>query len=394
MKNVIQNLLSGTKGRQAEKSSLETLSIDTGYASGLNRRDFLKLSGMAGTGLILGIGLLDSKIANASALPADASFEPSIFLKIGSDGRITIFAKNPEIGQGIKTSLPQIIAEELEVRWDQVEVQQGDLDDRFGDQFAGGSTGIKTNFDALRKAGAAAREMLIEAGARKWRVSLDQCYAKEGFVHKKNSQEKLSYGELAADASKLNVREEPTLKNKKEYKIIRQSIPGVDNKAIVTGKAEYGLDARPKSALVAVIERCPVFGGTIKSIDDSAALKVVGVEQIIRIEPTQSRTQLVAGVAIVAKNTWAAMKGRKALKIEWNYNGGEVESDENLKLQFEKNVNTKANLLRDDGNVDDAFRKSKKVIEATYEAPYLAHAPMEPMNYYADVRSDGADLWG
>jgi isoquinoline 1-oxidoreductase beta subunit len=379
--------------KNVNESVREQLGIDTGASSSeINRRDFLKLGSLAGAGLVLSIGLFDSKIAKASA--EGSSFEPSVYLKITTDGKIIIFSKNPEIGQGIKTALPQIIAEELEVDWKQIEVQQGLLDMRFGAQFAGGSTGIKSNFDAVRKAGAGAREMLIEAASRKWQISLDKCYAKEGFVYRADNDKKLSYGELAEAASKLNVRENPTLKDKKDYKIIGKAIPGVDNKAIVTGTVEFGLDAKPKGMLVAVIERCPVFGGTVKSFDDTDAKKIAGVEQIIKIEPTKNPTQVVAGVAVIAKNTWAAMKGRKALKIEWNLPEGATESDDNLRSQFETNIAARGELLRDDGNVDTAFASCKKIHEGTFEAPFLAHAPMEPMNYIADVRADGADLWG
>ena len=367
-----------------------------GQTNKLPRRDFLKRSGLAGAGFMLAINLASAKIKNVSEgeLAVDPVFEPSAYLKISNDGKIIIYAKNPEIGQGVKTSFPQIIAEELEVDWTQIEVQQGLLDMRFGSQFAGGSTGIKTNFDALRKAGAAAREMLIEAAARKWQASLDKCYAKSGSIHLTGSNKSLTYGELAVDASKLGVRDNPQLKDKKDYKLIGQAIPGVDNKAIVTGKVEFGIDARPKGMAVAVIERCPVYGGKVKSVDDTATLKVSGVEKVIRLDPTKDPTHVVAGVAVVARNTWAAMKGRKALKVEWDLSGLESEDDERLKTQFEKNIKTAGTILRDDGNVDDAFAKCAKVHEGIFEAPFLAHAPMEPMNYIADVRSDGADLWG
>lgn len=380
---------------------IEKLGINIGHDVAsenkkLPRRDFLKKTGLAGAGIMLAINLVEAKIKNAARgdLADAAAFEPSAYLHIGSDGKIIIYAKNPEIGQGVKTSFPQIIAEELEVDWSQIEVQQGMLDMRFGAQFAGGSTGIKTNFDTLRRAGAAAREMLIEAAARKWQVSLDKCYAKSGAIYQTGSNATLSYAELAADAAKFEVRENPQLKDKKDYKIIGQAIPGVDNKAIATGKAEFGIDARTKGMSVAVIERCPVFGGKVKSVDDSATLKVAGVERVITLDPTKDPTQVVAGVAVVAKNTWAAIKGRKALKVEWDLAGLETEDDSRLKSEFEKNIKTAGTVLRDDGNVDDAFAKCAKVHEAVYEAPFLAHATMEPMNYIADVRSDGADLAG
>ncbi len=379
---------------------IEKLGIEVGdgipaTTRNVSRRSFLKQSGWAGAGLVIGIHFLNNTMAKGATVEAgEKYFEPSAYLKIDSDGSIVIKAKNPEIGQGVKTSLPQIIAEELEVDWQQIVVEQGHLDPRFGAQFAGGSTAIKTNFTALRKAGAAAREMLVEAAARKWNVPLNKCYARQGVVYQTGTDKKFSYGELAEAAARLEVREDPQLKDPKDFKIIGQPLAGVDNKLIVTGKAEFGLDAKPKGMRVAVIERCPVFGGKVKSVDDSLALKVPGVEQVIIIDPTPDPTRLVAGVAVVARNTWAAIKGRRALKVEWDFQNGETESDDNLSTQFEKNISGAGEVLRNDGNVEEAFAQSAKVQEAIYEAPLLAHASMEPMNYIADVRDDGADLWG
>lgn len=375
------------------ESAFELLGIEAGIqrATEMHRRDFLKLTGLTTAGLLIGIG---RSVGQPVASVEPVAFEPNAFLSIRADGRIILFSKNPEIGQGIKTSLPMLVAEELEVDWTRVEVQQGNLDSRFGAQFAGGSTGIKTNYTAVRSAGAAAREMLIEAGARRWRISLDQCFARDGFVYRRDSEEKIPYGDLADAASKLSVREDPKLKDPKEFHIVGTSVPGVDNSLIVTGKAVFGLDARPAGMRVAVIERCPFFGGTLKRLDDSAALKIPGVEQVLKIEPTKNPTQLVAGVAVVASNTWAAMKGRKALIIEWDAPQAEPESTEELRRQFEKNLATTGETLRDDGDVLKAFTLSAKVHEATFEAPFLAHAPMEPQNYIADVQADKAELWG
>lgn len=379
--------------KQPQPSPSTALGIDTGFqvATEIQRRDFLKLTGLAATGLLMGIGTS----TKASAPSGEKVFEPNVYLSIGSDGKIVLFSKNPEIGQGIKTALPMLLAEELEVDWDKIEVRQGMLDNRFGAQFAGGSTGIKTNYIPVRQAGAAAREMLIEAAARRWSLSLDQCYARAGHICRKDSDQRLSYAELAEAASRLSVREDPKLKSPADFQIIGTSVPGVDNFQIVTGKAEYGLDARPKGMRVAVIERCPVFGGTIKSIQDGAALAVPGVEQVVRLEPTKNPTQLVAGVAVIARNTWAALKGRKALVVEWNLpSGDEPESSAGLLRQFEQHLSAPGQVLRDDGRVDDAFGQCKKIHSATFEAPFLAHAPMEPQNYIADVQADKAELWG
>jgi isoquinoline 1-oxidoreductase beta subunit len=364
------------------------LTSDTPPSTG--RRGFLKLG--ASTGLLLGITL-----PGAAQNAAPASFSPNLYLQIGSDGKIIIFSKNPEIGQGVKTSMPQIVAEELEVDWQQIEVQQGLLDAKFGAQFAGGSTGIKSNFDALRKAGACAREMLVEAAARRWNISLDQCQASSGKVVRKDTGAALSYGELAAAAAKLELRDNPRLKDRKDFKIIGKAVPAVDSRAIVSGTAEFGLDARPKGALVAVIARSPVYGGSIRQVDDKAALAVPGVLQVVQVPAGKSASNRVTGVAVVATGTWAAMQGRKALKVEWDNGSAELESSTAHTRQFKDNLapgKAPAAQLRNDGDVDKAFATCKAVHEALYEAPFLAHATMEPMNYIADVRAESAEVWG
>jgi isoquinoline 1-oxidoreductase subunit beta len=372
---------------------METVRPESGP---INRRAFLKLSAISGTGLLLGISLINSKNSIAAAKIELTSFEPSAFLKIGSDNRITIMAKNPEIGQGVKTSLPQIIAEELEVEWDKIEVLQADFDSRLGDQFAGGSTAIKENFQILRQVGASAREMLVEAAAKRWQIATDQCYALNGCVYRRNSELKFTYGEVAEDASKINMVENPRLKDPKDFKILGKPIGGVDNKRIVNGSVRFGIDSRPDGALVAVVLRCPVKGGKLKRFDDTEAIKVNGVRQVFDFEYVSADPRdSVNGVAVLADHTWAAMKGRKALKVEWDYQGGENESTENITKMFVKNVSGKGELmLRDDGNVDAALSASSRKIEATYEVPFLSHATMEPMNFFADVQADKCLLIG
>lgn len=360
--------------------------------SNINRRHFLKISSVAGTGLLLQVPL----IGKAGKLNKDGTpFSPNIFLQIHTDDSIVIFAKNPEIGQGVKTSLPMIIAEELEVDWNKIAVQQGDLNPAFGAQFAGGSTSIKTNFEALRKAGATAREMLVLAAANQWGTDVTNCYAEAGFVYNKLNNNKLSYGALATAAAALPVPENPTLKAIQDFKIIGKPIKNVDLQSIITGKPIFGLDQKPKGMLTATVLRPPVYGGKVKSFDASEAKKIAGVVDVVEIKPTDNPTVLVGGVAVIAKNTWAAMKGRKALKVEWDLGAGANESTPNLDKQFLTYVNQAGALqLRDDGNVAEAFSKADKIIEATYEMPFLYHATMEPMNYIADVREDRVECWG
>lgn len=354
--------------------------------SHFSRRKFLQLSGLTGAGLLLGFHLADAKSSSATS----EIFEPNAFLKIGTDNSVTIVAKNPEIGQGVRTSLPQIIAEELEVDWKKISVLQADLDNRLGDQFAGGSTAIKENFESLRKAGAGAREMLIEAAARKWNTSIDQCSAHEGFVHHQKTNQKLSYGELAVAASQLNERENPRLKDPKDFKIIGKAIDQIDNDKIVNGTALFGIDTRPTGALIAVVERCPVRGGKVKSFDAAESLKIPGVQQVFEFNfDCSDPRECVNGVAVLADNTWAAMSGRRVLKVEWNYQRGEVTNSQQLNDLFHKNVGAKGLLLlRADGDVEAAMKSSASQQESVYEVPLLAHVTMEPMNYFADVKAD------
>lgn len=355
----------------------------------IKRRDFLKISGITGTGLILGFGLTTGAKENVLT-----QFEPNAFLKIGSDNSIIIFAKNPEIGQGVKTSLPMIIAEELEVDWQKIKVVQAGLDGRLGAQFAGGSTAIKTNWQTLRKAGATGKAMLISAAASQWNIAESECYAKNGGVKNTRNNETFTYGALVNAAAKLEIPQEPTLKDSKDFKIIGTAKKGVDNKAIVTGTAGFGIDARREGMLVAVIEKCPVYGGKVKSFDDTEAQKINGVKHILKIDPLGPGDR-VAGVAVVADNTWAAMKARKALKITWEPGGGASESTDKINEKFKEYISKKGQIdLRDDGDVDAVFKQSDKIIEAVYEVPFLSHVPMEPMNYCADVRDNQAHVWG
>lgn len=355
------------------------------------RRNFIKISLITGTGLILGCNADSKKEASNNEL-----FEPNAFLKISKDGSIIIMAKNPEIGQGVKTALPLIVAEELNVAWSQVTVEQAPYGKEYGGQWAGGSMSVNFNWDALRKAGATAKTMLLMAAANRWELEIDDCTAENATIVNNTNNEKFTYAELVEEAAQLEVPEDVKLKEAKDYTLIGKAYKVVDGLEIVTGKAVYGLDVCPENTLVAVIQRSPVFGGKVENYDDTEALKVAGVVQVIEVEPTEDKSQLRAGVAVLAKNTWAAMKGRDALKITWkNEEKDEQESTENLDRQFAENVEKEGEFLMvNDGFVGTAFKNADQMIEATYEVPFLYHATMEPMNYYADVKESGADLRG
>lgn len=385
-------------------------SMGTQEHTGSSRRDFLKVASLAGGGLLIGFewlsagasGLPDSSDASSDALVS--KFMPNAYLTIASTGAITILAKNPEIGQGVKTSLPMIIAEELCVDWKDVIVEQSEVNAaKYGRQYAGGSTAINQNYITLRKAGAMARELLTLAAVERWKsqgVKADaaECVAESGKITHRPSKQSLSYGELADAASRLKAPElasaNPKLKDPKHFTIINTWQTGVDNPALVTGKPLFGLDVKLPGMLYASIERAPRFGAKVLKVDDSRAKSVAGVKHVVVIEPTDNPTELIAGVAVIADSTWAAMKARKLLSITWSDGFDKNENSPALTKTFDALTSKPAKVLRQQGDVDVVFSNAKKVLEATYEVPLLAHATMEPMNYTALIAKDRCELWG
>ena len=356
-----------------------------------SRRSFLKNTAFAGGAFLLGFdtfrsGSVFSLNNNSSTVPADALFQPNAYLRIGSDGIITIMAPNPEIGQGVKTSLPLLVAEELDVDWNSIQVEQAGLDTKnFNRQVAGGSGAIRSSWKSFRKAGATARTMLIQAAAGIWNVPVDECYTGKGFVIHKPSGKKLGYGNLAEKASQLAVPTDVTLKDPKEFNLIGTRIHNVDNKKIVTGKMDFGIDTKREGMLYAMVARPPAFGKKLKSFDDKAALAVKGVKQVL-----QGNNK----VAVLATSTWAAIKGRDALKVEWEDDGKLDNTTDHLKEFATLITQTTDKPKRNDGDTDSAFQGAAKIIEKTFTAPFLPHVPMEPMNFFADVRNDAVELYG
>lgn len=303
------------------------------------------------------------------------------FLAIDPSGKIILFSPNPEIGQGIKTAFPVVVAEELDVDWKDVEVRQANLDTQnFERQLTGGSGALKHSWERLRKAGATARKMFIQAAAQTWNVDASACKTSKGFVLGPKGQ-KASYGSLAEIASKLPVPAEVTYKNRKDYQIIGKRTKGVDNKNVVTGRPVFGLDIEKPGMMIAQIIRSP-FGATLKSFDAADALKMPGIIDVVSFKNK---------VAIVGKSTWEVMKARGTVSCK--YNSGDFESDSTHKKWFDEGMVTdKATVQRKDGDFAAALARSAKVVEATYECPFISHSPMEPMNFFADVRSDGTVL--
>ncbi len=355
----------------------------------ISRRNFLKVSAATTGGFIIGFYVP----VDESLTQTVERFEPNAFLKIARDGSVTIMAKNPELGQGVKTSLPMIIAEELEVNWEDVRIEQADLDSRLGGQWAGGSMSVTYNFDMLRTAGATAREMLITAAANEWSADRGECYAEAGRVHHQPSGRSIAYGDLVDAAAELPVPEEVDVKDPKDFRIVGTSKMNIDGKDLVTGRTIFGLDVKVPGMLYAVIEKPPTFGGRVKSYDDTAAMRVAGVKHVIEVEPMEDPTHRIAGVAVVAESTWAAIKGREALNVAWEDGPRKDESTESLTAQFDRLTQQEGKVLRDDGDVDAALADAKTTLNAVYEAPFLSHSPMEPMNCVADVRSDRCEVW-
>lgn len=369
-----------------------------------SRRNFLKTSALAGGGMLIGFNFLTA-CKPGVAPPVDISKlnfnDFNAFIKISDEGYVTIFSPNPEIGQGVKTSMPMIIAEELDVSWDKVNVAQGVLDSKnYQRQVAGGSQSIRFGWDALRQTGATTRQMLINAAAAKWGVEASTCTASEGVITNENG-DTLGYGDVVKEAAILEVPENVTLKETKDYKIIGQDVQNVDIDKIRTGKPLFGMDYKAEGMVYASVLRPPSFGKKLLSFDDSKAKAVNGVIDVMRfgeklktLDGQIGFTRVTDKVAVLGTSTWAVMKGKKALIAQWE-DDGKLESTEDHDKELFKILNGKKfDTRREDGNVKKAFAQADKVIERTYESPFLPHNCMEPMNFYADVREERVHLVG
>lgn len=361
----------------------------------IDRRSFLKITGTAAGGLLLSVSVGRNLLAAEGEAAESALFAPNAFLEIGPDDTVKIWSKNPEIGQGVKTAFPLIIAEELGADWSRVQVVQADYDvDRYGSQGAGGSWGIRGNWKQLREAGATARALLVAAAAAAWGVEPSTCGAENGAVVHRPSGRRLSFGKLAAAAASLPVPQQVELRDPREFLLLGRRHKAVEGKEIITGAVQYGLDVRLPRMLFAAVAKPPVFGARVARIHDTAARSVPGVRHVVRIDPLDNPTQLWPGVAVIADSTWAALQGRDALKVEWHEGDGKTESTDRLREQFRTLSGTPGKVLRSNGDPAAALAGAKRVVSATYEVPFVAHAAMEPVNCTADVREGRCDLWG
>lgn len=351
----------------------------------------MKLAAAASGGLVLGFHWSNSEASAIEILDgktlAAANQRFNSFLSIAPDGIITIMSPNPELGQNIKTSFPLIVAEELDADWSKVKVLQAPLDPgNFERQVTGGSGAVPHSWERLRKAGATARHMLIEAAAKKWNVSASTLTAERGTVLNKQTGRKFSYGELATAAAGIAVPEEVKLKNVKDFKLIGTEVRNVDNHEMVTGKPLYGLDFHREGMLIAMVQHPAAFGMKIKSVDSAAAKAMPGIVDVVTFKNN---------VAVVGKSTWQVMKARKALKVEYEKDGALESTADHDKL-FKDLLDSKdaATVRRKDGDVEAAFKSAARVVRSEYQCPFLSHSPMEPMNFFAHVREDGVELVG
>jgi isoquinoline 1-oxidoreductase beta subunit len=354
-----------------------------------SRREFLKLTSITGGGLMLGFSWFSAEattpvVTNAAAFAGNLDFNS--YLSISTDGLITIYSPNPELGQNIMTSFPMIVAEELDADWSKIKVVQAVLDTKkFDRQLTGGSGAVPHSWKLLRNAGATARYMLIQAAAKRWNVPADECTASNSFVIHSKTSNKLGYGELADDAAKIAVPAEIKWKDRKDFKLIGKEIKNVANKDIVTGKGLFGMDFYREGMLFAMIQRPEAFGTKIKSVDAAAAKAMPGIVDVVTFKNN---------VAVVGKSTWEVMKARKVLKIEYEKDGNIESSADHNKIFLSLLDNGTTTVRRKDGDVDAAFKNAAKVIKSDYQCPFLSHTPMEPMNFFAHVRPDGVELIG
>jgi isoquinoline 1-oxidoreductase subunit beta len=362
-----------------------------------SRRAFLKASLALGGGLMLHAVL--PRAAMADEAPAAAL---NAYIRIAPDGIVTILSKNPEIGQGIKTMLPMVIAEELDVDWDQVRVEQAPLDaGKFGRQFAGGSRATPMNYDPLRRVGAAGRQMLVAAAARAWGVEPAECRTESGAVRHDKSGRAATYGSLAAQAAAMPVPDlaAVTLKDPKTFKIIGRRIPGVDNAKIVTGQPLFGIDVTVPGMLYAVFQKCPVFGGKVASADVAAVKGLPGVVDAFIVRANEANRSgdplgVADGVAIVAKSWWAADRARGKLEVAWDEGPTAAQGSEGFAGDAERlGRAAPQSFLRRDGDVAAALKEAENVIEAAYSYPFLPHIDLEPQNCTAHFRDGKIELW-
>jgi isoquinoline 1-oxidoreductase beta subunit len=345
----------------------------------VSRRGFLRAGAAAASGLMIGFRLGSQEASAAAALKLNA------FVHVGTDDSVTLFIHKAEMGQGTVTSLAMLLAEDLECDWKKVRTEFPGVSREYGGmQGVFGSASVRTSYDSLRKAGAAAREMLVLAAAQQWGVDASKCRAENSTIVNTATNARLSYGSLADAASKLTPPANPALKDAAQFRLLGKPLQRLDTPAKSDGSAEFGIDVRLPGMLYAVVARCPVFGGKVKSFDAAKAKAIAGVKQVLQISN---------GVAVVADNTWTAMQGRRVLEIQWDEGPVAAMSTALLTRTFIEKMSQAGAVARKEGDPETALASASRKLEASYEVPFLAHAPMEPLNCTADVKPDRCSVW-
>ncbi len=358
----------------------------------MNRRSFIQTGTAAAGGLVIGFYLPEGSQARAAESGSEINAPKlNAYVRVGTDDTVTLTVHRAELGQGSMTAVPMMLAEELECDWTKIRTEFAKVDPKnygvFGSpvlQGVFGSLTVRSSYDSLRQAGATAREMIVAAAAQKWGVDKSQCRAEKNSVINTTTNARLSYGSLAEAAAKMPAPAKPALKPWQSFEIIGTSPKRLDTKLKVTGKADYGIDIRVAGMQHAVLERCPVFGGKVAGFYAAKAKSVPGVKQVVQISN---------GVAVIADNTWSAMEGRRALKVQWDEGKLANTSSGTIRANFADLLTKPGAVALNKGNVESSMPGTAKKLDALYEAPYLSHAPMEPHSCVVDVRKDSCEIW-
>jgi len=356
----------------------------------ISRRDFLKTGALMGGGLVLGFSLPVRIPLAEGAARSSKSFTPNAFIRIGTDNLVTVIVNKSEMGQGVYTALPMLIAEELECDWTKIQVEAAPVDPAYNHtewgplQGTGGSSSVRSTWMQFRKAGATARLMLVDAAAATWKVKPSACRAEKGFVIHDATKKKLSYGKLALNAAKMEPPKDVLLKDPKDFKVIGQSMKRLDTPEKVNGKGMFGIDVKVPGMLIAVVARSPVFGGKVKRYNADKARAVPGVRDVIQID---------SGVAVIADHFWQARHGLDLLDIQWEEGDMAKLSTQDMRKEYAELARKPGTVAKKKGSAEEAMGKAAKQLEAEYEVPYLAHATMEPLNCLVDVRKESCEIW-
>ena len=358
----------------------------------LSRRYFIRNISLISGGLVLGCELGSSK-QELELLTNEGAFHPNLFVELKTDGELILTASRSEMGQGVRTSLTSVIADEMGADWNFVKVVQAPGDDAYGNQNTDGSRSIRTIFEPMRKMGAMARMMLIAAAAKQWEVATEACKAEKHHVVNEQTGERLFFGDLVEAAAQQLVPENPSFKNRKDFRYIGKELPSIDIDDFTSGKAIYGMDVKIPGMKYAAVARCPVTFGTVRSFDATNTEKLPGISKVIEMKRVERPFGHLGGIAVVADNTWSALKGKEALKIEWDFGDNASYDTEAYMKTLRENVTKKGKLIQEKGDIERAFQQADKIREAIYELPHLVHAPMEVPNATARFENGTCEIW-